>query len=168
MARYIQQLRRGWKDDSTGRNDWAEYEAKENHILPLEGELVLEYDNGVPRLKIGDGVREFSALPYMSIDSFIAPTPAKIALYGDKWELVEGYDCRYTQDITDQLVGKITKNSKIDLQPTPEQLYIFQEKNVAFTTVNDDGNIRVCAIGVKPQNDYEYIQVTITEVATND
>ena len=42
MAKYIFQLRRGWKDDATGRNDWAAYEALENHIKPLEGELVLE------------------------------------------------------------------------------------------------------------------------------
>ena len=129
MARYIQQLRRGWKDDATGRNDWATYEAQENHILPLEGELVLEYDNGIPRLKIGDGISEFSQLPYMSIDSFIAPTPTTITLYGgDAWQPVEGFESRYTQDITQQLVGKVTVNSKIDLQPTPEQLYSFQIK----------------------------------------
>lgn len=159
MAKFIVQLRRGTKE---------EWETAGKDIVPLEGELVLEYDNGLPRLKIGNGKDLYENLPYMSIDSFVAPTPAKIALYGNKWELVEGYDGRYTQDITDQLVGKITKNSKIDLQPTPEQLYIFQEKNVTFTTVNDGGNVRVCAIGVKPQNDYADIQVTITEVATND
>ena len=169
MARYIQQLRRGWKwksDPKTGipRDDWADYEAKENHMKPLEGELVLEYDNGVPRLKIGDGVREFSELPYMSIDSFIAPKPTTITLYGgDAWEPVSGYEGRYTQNITEQLAGKITANSKIDLQPTPEQLYIFQKKDITFTTVNENGIVRVCAIGVKLVQDYD-IQVTITEV----
>ena len=168
MARYIQQLRRGWKDDATGRDDWALYETQEDHVKPLEGELVLEYDNGIPRLKIGDGVSEFSQLPYMSIDSFIAPTPTFITLYGgDKWESVEGYESRYTQDITEQLVGKITVNSKVDLQLTPEQLYDFQIKEVSFTTVNEDGNVRVCAIGERLMNDYEDIQVTITEVAVN-
>lgn len=165
MARYIQQLRRGWKDDT--RDDWKEYESKEDHIKPLEGELVLEYDYGIPRLKIGDGIREFSELPYMSIDSFIAPTPTTITLYSDKWESVEGYDKRYTQDITEQLAGKVTVNSKIDLQPTPEQLYSFRVKDVTFTTVNEDGIVRVCAIGARPANDYEDIQVTITEVIAN-
>ena len=166
MARYIQQLRRGWKDDN--RDDWKEYESREDHIKPLEGELVLEYDYGIPRLKIGDGVREFSELPYMSIDSFIAPTPTTITLYGgDKWQSVEGYERRYTQDITAQLAGKVTVNSKIDLQPTPEQLYSFQVKDVTFTTVNEDGNVRVCAIGERPMNDYTNIQVTITEVVAN-
>lgn len=168
MAKYIQQLRRGWKDDTTGRNDWLEYEQKEDHIKPLEGELVLEYDNGIPRLKIGDGAREFSELPYMSIDSFIAPTPATITLYGgEAWQPVDGFERRYTQDITDQLIGKVTENSKVDMQPTPEQLYMFQTKDVTFTTVNEDGQVRVCAIGQRPMNDYEGIQVTITEVIDN-
>ena len=95
--KYVFQLRRGWKWDSdpaTGqpRDDWAKYEAKADHMKPLEGELVLEYDNGIPRLKIGDGVREFSALPYMSVDSFILPTPTTITLLGgaDHWD--EEYD----------------------------------------------------------------------------
>ena len=163
---YVCQLRRGVKDDAVGRDDWAEYEARETHIKPLAGELVLEYDNGVPRLKIGDGVREFSALPYMSVDSFILPTPTTITLRGgDAWVQVPDFKDRYTQDITEQLSGKITVNSKIDLQPTPEQLYLFQSKDVTFTTVNEDGNVRVCAIGVRPENDYEGIQVTITEVS---
>lgn len=166
MARYIQQLRRGWKDDT--RNDWADYEAKENHIKPLEGELVLEYDYGIPRLKIGDGVSEFSQLPYMSIDSFIAPTPTTITLYGgEAWQPVEGFERRYTQDITEQLAGKVTVNSKVDMQPTPEQLYSFQIKDVTFTTVNEDGCVRVCAIGERPANDYKDIQITITEVIAN-
>ena len=54
MSKYVMQLRRGWKWDSdptTGqpRNDWATYEAKEDHMKPLEGELVLEYDNETER-----------------------------------------------------------------------------------------------------------------------
>lgn len=164
-SKYVFQLRRGWKDDTTGKNDWAEYEQKEGHMKPLEGELVLEYDNGIPRLKIGDGVREFSDLPYMSIDSFIAPKSATITLYGgEAWEPVSGYEDRYIQYITEQLIGKITVNSKVDLQPTPEQLLAFQTKDVTFTTVNEDGEVRVCAIGVRPEQDYTDVQVTITEV----
>ena len=212
MARYIQQLRRGWKwdaDPETGnsRNDWAKYEdtkyilaenysatttyyadkngtvakpqptnkdevisggyyiKNSSYIPPLEGELVLEYDNGIPRLKIGNGSDDFSQLPYMSVDSFISPTPTTITLYGgDAWEPVEGFERRYTQDITEQLAGKVTVNSKVDLQPTPEQLFSFQVKDVTFTTINEDGQVRVCVIGERPANNYEDIQVTITEV----
>lgn len=172
MARYICRLRRGWKwssDPNTGRprDDWAAYEAKAGHTPPLEGELVIEYDNGIPRLKIGDGVNEFSQLPYLSVDSFILPTPTTITLYGGADNWIEVEENRYMQDITAQLRGKITVNSKIDLQPTPEQLSIFHSKDVAFTTVNEDGQVRVCAIGVRPENDYEDIQITITEVVKN-
>jgi hypothetical protein len=159
MARYIQQLRRGWKDDT--RNDWATYEAKEDHIKPLEGELVIEYDYGVPRLKIGDGVSEFSQLPYMSIDSFVLPTPLSVTLYADKWQ--QDADHRYYQVVT-VTNGIITPNSKVDLQPSAEQLTIFHEKDLAFVTENENGVVSVYCVGQVPQNDYT-IQATVMEVA---
>lgn len=161
MPRYIQQLRRGWKDDT--RDDWAAYEAKEDHIKPLEGELVLEYDHGIPRLKIGDGINEFSQLPYMSIDSFILPTPISVTLYADKWE--QATDKRYFQTVTVNNTI-ITPNSKVDLQPSAEQLTIFHEKDLAFVTENEDGVVSVYCVGQVPQNDYT-IQATVMEVAIN-
>ena len=167
MSKYITQLRRGVKNDAAGIDDWAAYEATDKHVKPIAGELVLEYDNGIPRLKIGDGAKEFSELPYMSIDSFILPKPTTITLYGgDAWVPVQGFDNRYTQDITSQLEGLFTANSKIDLQPTPEQLCVFQSKDVTFTTVNENGIVRVCAIGIRPENDYP-VQATITEVVVD-
>lgn len=169
MAKYICQLRRGIKDDATGRNDWVEYEAQEGHIKPLEGELVLEYDNGMPRLKIGDGIQEFSQLPYMSVDSFLLPTPASVTLYPDAWQPVEEnneiIEHRYYQYVTVHN-AIITPNSKVDLQPSPEQLTIFYEKDITFTTINAGGNVRVCVVGQKPTQEYT-IQVTVTEVAEN-
>lgn len=134
------------------------------YLPPQDGEMVIVYDKGVPRIKIGNNNQDCSQLPYMGIDSFILPMYSTITLYGgNNWIAVPGYTNRYTQDITSQLAGKITENSKVDLQPTPEQLYIFQEKDVTFTTVNEDGVVRVCAIGVRPEQNYE-VQVTITEV----
>ena len=172
MSRYMFQLRRGWKDDATGRNDWFEYEKKEEHIKPLEGELVLEYDNGTPRLKIGDGIREFSALPYMSVDSFLLPTPTTITLFGGSDHWTEEYDennnlIGYTQVV--QVKNYIiTPNSKVDIQPSPEMLAVFHEQDVTFTavteTVNGVTTVTVHAVGQMPQNTYENIQVTVTEV----
>jgi hypothetical protein len=168
MSKYIFQLRRGWKWDSdpiTGqpRDDWATYEAKADHMKPLEGELVLEYDNGIPRLKIGDGVREFSALPYMSVDSFILPKPISVTIYADKWEMAS--DDRYYQIVTvDNAI--ITSNSKVDLQPSSEQLCIFHEKDLAFVAENEDGVVSIFCVGQVPANDYT-IQATVTEVTTN-
>lgn len=164
MTRYIFQLRKGWKDSVTGRDDWAEYEKQENHVKPLEGELVLEYDNGVPRLKIGNGVSEFSELPYMSVDSFILPTPISVTLYADKWEQAD--DDRYYQVVT-VTNATITHNSKVDLQPSSEQLCIFHEKDLAFVTENENGIISVFCVGQVPTNDYT-IQATVTEVIGNE
>lgn len=167
MAKYLFQLRRGKKEtDVEGniiRDDWAEYEAKEGHMKPLEGELVLEYDNGVPRLKIGDGINEFSALPYMSVDSFILPTPASVTLYADKW--IQDADNRYFQVVVVQN-ATITPNSKVDLQPDAQQLSIFHEKDLAFVAENEGGVVSVYCIGQVPQNDYT-IQTIITEVVAN-
>ncbi len=169
MAKYICKLRRGDKD-STGRDDWAEYEAKPDHVKPLYGELVIEYDNGIPRLKIGDGVHEFSALPYMSVDSFILPTSASVTIYPDKWEQTTDengnvIDNRYYQYVTINN-ATITPNSKIDLQPRPEDLVIFHEKDLAFMAVNAGGQVRICVVGQKPTQQYTF-QATVTEVTDN-
>lgn len=166
--KYIFQLRRGTKiTDALGnviRDDWATYEAQANHMKPLEGELVLEYDNGVPRLKIGDGAREFSALPYMSVDSFILPKPISVTIYADQWE--QASDDRYYQVVSvDNAI--ITPNSKVDLQPSSEQLCIFHEKDLAFVTENEDGVVSVFCVGQVPTNDYT-IQAIVTEVHTNE
>jgi hypothetical protein len=157
MGKYIFQLRRGWKDDT--RDDWAAYEAMENHMKPLEGEVVLEYDYGVPRLKIGDGVHEFSELAYMSVDSFILPKPARIHL-STNW--VQDDDNRYYQVVTVQN-AVITPNSKVDLQVSPEDLTFFYEKDLTFVAENEDGVVRVYCVGQVPQNEYD-IQATITEM----
>lgn len=159
MAKYTCQLRRGIKDDASGRNDWAQYEATPGHVAPLEGELVLEYDNGIPRLKIGDGIHEFSALPYMSVDSFVLPTPAIVHL-STNW--IKDADNRYYQVVTVQN-AVVTPNSKIDLQISPEDLTIFHEKDLAFVAENEDGTVRVYCVGQVPQNEYD-LQCTITEV----
>lgn len=61
-------------------------------------------------------------------------------------------------------VEGVTANSKVDLQPSAEQLAVFHNKDIAFTTENEDGVITVRVIGDKPTNDYT-IQATITEVS---
>lgn len=164
-SKYVFQLRRGWKWDSdpeTGepKDDWGDYEKRENHVKPLEGELVLEYDNGIPRLKIGNGVDEFSALPYMSVDSFILPKTASVFLDPVRWE--QASDDRYYQVVTVQN-AIVTPNSKVDLTPSAEQLDIFHEKDLAFVAENEDGVVSVFCVGQVPTNSYT-IDVTVTEV----
>lgn len=154
MAKFIVQLRRGTKEE------WA---TVGKDIVPLEGELVLEYDNGVPRLKVGNGIDLYGALPYMSIDSFVLPKPTSVTIYADQWE--KASDNRWFQVVTvDNAV--ITDKSKIDLQPSSEQLSIFHEKDLAFVAENEDGVVTVFCIGQKPLNDYT-MQATVTEVVIN-
>lgn len=175
MAKYLFQLRRGWKEvDENGniiRDDWAEYEEKENHMKPLEGELVLEYDNGIPRLKIGNGVDEFSALPYMSVDSFILPKPISVTLYADKWEQLLNEDGEAVADTYYQVVivdnAVITPNSKIDLQPDASQLCDFYDLGIALTTGNADGVVTTYVVGDKPTKSYT-IQAVVTEVLADE
>lgn len=56
-----------------------------------------------------------------------------------------------------------TANSKIDLQPTVQQIVDLQDEEVTLVVENDNGTIKVWAIGYKPLKDYT-LQATITEV----
>lgn len=201
MSKYIFKLRRGTRyvnengatllnsNDTPIRDDWATY-TEQGGVSPLEGELVLEYEQvyypetdtfgkKTPRLKIGDGESTFANLEYISVDSFILPKQISVTLYGsedeenadkNQWEdEIDDYGNflgRYKQVVTiDNAV--ITKNSKVDLNPTPEMLAIFHEKDVAFVAENTDGIITVYCIGQKPQNTYRDIPVTVTEVVSD-
>ena len=177
--RYITQLRRGWKWDSdpdTGlvRNDWATYEAMPDHQLPLEGELVLEYDNGIPRIKIGDGKTEFSQLPYMSVDSFViqkaVPKTVTATLLAANWSVATDENGNTMNNTWAQVVLQnsedITVNSKVNLQPSAKQLVTFKEQGWVFVAENEDGIITVFCVGPKPTIDIT-MQATVKEVVCN-
>ena len=82
---------------------------------------------------------------------------ASITLYASKWE---GEASPYSQVVN---VSGVTDKSKIDLNPTVEQLNIFYSKDISFVVGNNNGIITVYCIGQKPTNDYT-LQATITEV----
>lgn len=81
----------------------------------------------------------------------------EVTLLASNWE---GSESPYSQVVD---IEGVTKNSKVDLQPSVEQLEIFHQKDLAFVTENEDGVVTVYAIGDKPANDYT-IQATIMEV----
>jgi hypothetical protein len=83
-----------------------------------------------------------------------------ITLAASEWQ---GNASPYAQTVA---VEGATENSKIDLNPSIEQLAIFHEKDIAFVAENEDGVITVYCIGQKPTGDYT-MQVTITEVTVN-
>lgn len=85
----------------------------------------------------------------------------EITLLAAKW-VADAELSTYYQEVT---IPGTTEFSKVDLQPSAEQLIIFHERDVNFTTVNEDGIITVHAVGDKPQHDY-VIQATVTEVTS--
>ena len=154
MAKFIVQHRRGTTKD---------WQTVGKDIVPLAGEIVIELcTDGRNRLKIGDGEHTYEKLPYMSVDDFVLSQPivntTVIKLLASNWQ---GNHSPYSQVVA---IQGVTPISKVDLQPTPEQLTIFHKKDLAFVTENVNGVITVYSIGDKPLNDYE-IQATITEVA---
>lgn len=80
-----------------------------------------------------------------------------ITLLASKWK---GGESPYSQVVE---VEDVSVNSMVNLQPSVEQLEVFHDKDIAFTTANDGGIVTVYAIGDKPTNDYT-IQATILEV----
>lgn len=87
-------------------------------------------------------------------------TMAKISsveLLASAWE---GNESPYSQVVT---IDGTTENSKVDLNPSVEQLDIFHDKDISFVAENEDGIITIFCLGQKPMNDYT-MQVTIMEV----
>lgn len=79
-----------------------------------------------------------------------------VTLRASKWS---GSASPYSQVVS---IPNATTHSKIDLQPSTEQLTIFHQKDLAFVAENEDGVVTVYCVGQKPTNDYT-IQITITE-----
>lgn len=85
------------------------------------------------------------------------PTISTITLLASAWS---GADNLYSQTVT---IDGLTANSMVDLQPTPEQLIVWQDEGWSFTTLNDDGTVHVYVSGGKPTEDVA-VQVKIQEV----
>lgn len=85
------------------------------------------------------------------------PRIVDIKLLASAWE---GEEDPYTQVVS---IEGVTENTKVDLQPSADQLAIFHDKDLTFVTENDGGVVTVFAIGDKPTQDYT-IQATLKEV----
>ena len=89
-------------------------------------------------------------------DKFNTKT-ASVTLAADYWT---GTESPYSQVVT---IDGVTANSKVDLNPTGEQLNSIATNRTILNTANDNGTVTVYAVGNKPTEDYT-MQVTITEV----
>ena len=139
--------------------------AKAINFVPKQGELIVYDDryinnNGdevivadAVRYKIGDGTTLVNNLPFIGGSAVKSDT---VTLLSSSWI---GTTEPYSQVVA---LSNITTNSKIDLQPTIEQLLDLLTYGIALQAVNEDGVITVNAIGGKPIADYN-IQVFITE-----
>jgi hypothetical protein len=82
---------------------------------------------------------------------------SSVTLLASEWQ---GETSPYYQNVE---ISGTTENSKINLNPTVEQLNIFYNKDITFVAGNNKGVITVYCIGQKPMNDYT-MQASITEV----
>ena len=97
---------------------------------------------------------------YIDIASGSSSYISSVSLPASEWQ---GGDGLYHQVVD---IAGVTENSRVDLNPSVEQLAIFHNKDIAFVTENEDGVVTVYCIGQKPVADYT-MQVTITEVISN-
>ena len=82
---------------------------------------------------------------------------SELSLRASNWT---GTESPYSQVVE---ISGVTANSKVDLNPTGEQLNSLATNRTILNTANDNGTVTVYAVGNKPIEDYT-MQVTITEV----
>lgn len=88
----------------------------------------------------------------------ILPRIATITLTASGWV---GSSNPWSQAVT---VNGVSVNSKLDLQPTAQQIVSLQDEEISLMMSNNGGVVTAWAIGNKPTVDYT-MQVLITEVA---
>lgn len=128
------------------------------------------YDNGIYRDEtaeeqalresvVGDNIvtieDRIAALEKQTISNIVTTT---VALPTANWI---GEVSPFSQAVE---INGVTVNSKIDLQPTVEQLTVLQDEETSLIAVNNSGVVTVYALGYKPSVDLE-MQTLITEVA---
>ena len=80
-----------------------------------------------------------------------------ITVLADSWS---GTESPYYQNI--QVAG-VNTNSKLDLQPTPDQVSGLEDAEIAMMACNNNGSVIVYAFNNKPTKDMT-MQVLITDV----
>lgn len=112
----------------------------------------------------GEVVEYATKADLLDLANKVAPSPASITIYADRWEQDEGETMWHQEVVVAN--ATITPYSKVDIQLSAEQIAIFYEKDLAFVTENDGGKVTVYSIGRVPENDY-ILQATVSEVILN-
>lgn len=113
--------------------------------------MATEYGNGSTLLSVNMEGPFGSSVSYAKVSS--------VTIYADKWK---GAISPYSQVVT---ADGVSLNSKVDLQPSAEQLEKLSDSMISLMAENDNGIVTVYAVGNKPKEDFK-IQATITEVIT--
>lgn len=93
-----------------------------------------------------------------TISTVTSARMATVTLLAEKWT---GSDTLYSQVVE---LDDVTEFTKIDLQPSPEQLQELMAYEISLTAVNNDGIVTVYAIGSAPTVDYT-MQAILMEVS---
>ena len=88
----------------------------------------------------------------------VLPRVATITLSKSAWT---GSAQPYSQVVN---VATVTTSTKIDLQPTAQQIVLLNNEDIALIAQNNNGTVTVYSLGGKPSTDYT-MQVLLTEVA---
>lgn len=162
------------KDGRDGVDGKDGYTPRKN-IDYFDGAKGPKGDKGVPGYTPIKGIDYFTPEEVKEMKSIAVPSRTYVNILG-------GSDNWVAEDITNssgEVIGTrygqavnvnnatITKNSKVDLQITSEQMVIFYEKDLAFVAENDGGAITVYCVGDIPENDYT-IQAIVTEVLKDE
>ena len=171
------------------KSDTSANWAKATNFTPLKGEIIVYTD--LRKIKIGDGVTKVGSLEFVnskdaetltgaSLSTILNSSDVEIPTSKAVLDALEKYiddmfgmselslrasDWTGTESPYSQVVEVIgvTANSKVDLNPTGEQLNSLATNRTILNTANDNGTVTVYAIGNKPTEDYT-MQATITEV----
>ena len=171
------------------KSDTSANWAKATNFTPLKGEIIVYTD--LRKIKIGDGVTKVGALGFAnskdaetltgaSLSTILNSSDVEIPTSKAVLDALEKYiddmfgmselslrasDWTGTESPYSQVVevNGVTANSKVDLNPTGEQLNSLATNRTILNTANDNGTVTVYAVGNKPTEDYT-MQVTITEV----
>ena len=111
----------------------------------------------VLKFKKADGTWQKVGGSIVTSSGFIAPKLTMITMPSHAWI---GQDNIYSQIV--ECAG-VNVNSKLDLQPTPEQVVELQDAEISLMLTNTNGIVTVYAIGGTPSTDYT-MDVLITEV----
>lgn len=63
-------------------------------------------------------------------------------------------------------VNGVTSRTKVDLQPTMDQVDMMYSQSVGFFTMNEGGVVRAFAVGNRPTEEFTF-QITMTEVESD-